>query len=134
MKPPRAPVSGAASAGALHSFGTKVARLGGSLLFNNFGCLFYTSWENQIHLMKQLCDAGFQDQVLISIDVTWTWNQAGVIEHEGAAEHPEAARRTFAYMAADTVPALLASGFSEDDIDGFLERNPRRFFSNSGNA
>jgi predicted metal-dependent phosphotriesterase family hydrolase len=84
--------------------------------------------------MKSLCDAGYMEKSLISIDVNWIWNQAGQIEFEAAAEHPEAARRTYGYMMTDTVPDLLKAGFTEEDIRTYLVDNPRRFFEQSGLA
>jgi phosphotriesterase-related protein len=108
-----------------------IAREGGWLLFNNFGCEFYTTWHDQVYLMKYLCDAGYMGKSLISIDVNWIWNASGQVEFEAAADHPEAARRTYAYMMTDTVPELLQSGFTEEDIRTYLVDNPRRFFEKS---
>ncbi len=109
-----------------------IARQGGSLLFNNFGFEFDTPWPDLTYLLHHLCDAGYQDKVLISVDCNWTWNQAGKIEFEAEARHPETARRTFAYMMTEAVPALLEAGFSEKDIHTFLVENPRRFFERAG--
>jgi phosphotriesterase-related protein len=109
-----------------------IARQGGSLLFNNFGFEWDTPWPDLTYLVHHLCDAGCQDKVLMSMDVNWTWNSAGQIEFEAAAQHPDAARRTYAYMMTDTVPALLAAGFTEKDIHTFLVDNPRQFFERAG--
>ena len=56
----------------------------------------------------------------------------GSIEFEAERDHPEAARRAFAYMLTDAEPALLGAGFSEAQIQTFLVDNPRRFFERSG--
>jgi phosphotriesterase-related protein len=109
----------------------EIARQGGSLLLNNFGCSFYTSPENEIYLMKHLCDAGLAEKILISIDVNWTWNQTGEIEFEEQANHPEAGRRTYAFMMTDTLPELLKSGFTEKDLQTFLVNNPQAFLGRS---
>jgi phosphotriesterase-related protein len=109
-----------------------IARMGGCLLLNNFGCEFFTKPEDEIYLMRHLCDAGYSEKVFISIDCNWTWNQAGKIEFEEEARHPEAGMRTYAYMMSNTVPDLMKSGFTEQDIQTFLVDNPRRFFSRSG--
>jgi phosphotriesterase-related protein len=106
----------------------EIARQGGSLLFNNFGFEHDTPWPDLTYLLHYLCDAGYQDKVLISIDVNWTWNKAGQIEFEAEAKYPECGRRTYAYMMTDAVPALLEAGFTEKDIHHFLVENPRRFF------
>lgn len=110
----------------------EIARQGGSLLFNNFGFEHDTPWPDLTYLLHHLCDAGYQDKVLISIDVNWTWNnQKGKIEFEAEAEHPECGRRTYAYMMTDSVPALLQAGFTEKDVHTFLVENPRKFFARS---
>jgi len=105
-----------------------IARQGGSLLFNNFGFEFDTPWPDLVYLVRHLCDAGYQRRVLMSVDSNWTWNAAGRVEFEAERDHPEAARRTFAYMMTDAVPALLQAGFTERDIRTFLVENPRAFF------
>jgi phosphotriesterase-related protein len=110
----------------------EIARLGGGILLNNFGCTFYTAPEHEIYLMKHLCDAGLQEKVLISIDCNWTWNKAGKIEFEEEANHPEAGERTYAFMMTDTVLELLKGGFTDQDLQAFLIDNPRKFFDRSG--
>jgi phosphotriesterase-related protein len=105
-----------------------IARQGGSLLFNNFGFEFDTPWPDLAYLLHHLCDAGYQDKVLISVDCNWTWNEEGKIEFEAERDHPDTARRTFAYMVTEAVPDLLEAGFTEQDVNTFLVENPRRFF------
>jgi len=106
----------------------EVTRLGGCLLFNNFGCEFFTRWTDLVYFLRYLCDGGYQDKLLMSIDCNWTWNSEGKIEFEAEAQHSEAGRRTFAYIMTETVPQLLEAGFSEGDTHTFLVANPRRFF------
>jgi phosphotriesterase-related protein len=110
----------------------KIARQGGSLLFNNFGFEWDTPWADMVYLFKHLCDAGLQEKILISMDTNWTWNKAGKIEFEAEADHPGAERRIYSYMITDAVPAFLAAGFTQADIDTFLVTNPSKFFSRSG--
>jgi phosphotriesterase-related protein len=111
------------------SYLEEIARQGGSLLFNNFGFEFDTPWSDLTYLLHHLCDAGYQDKVLMSVDCNWTWdNERNEIEFEAERDHPETARRTFAYMITDAVPALLAAGFTDQDIHTFLVENPRQFF------
>jgi phosphotriesterase-related protein len=111
---------------------TAITQQGGSLLFNNFGFEFDTPWEDLTFLVHHLCDAGYADKVLMSVDCNWTWNDEGRMEFEAERDHPECARRTFAYMMTDAVPALLEAGFDDGDIRTFLVDNPRRFFDQSG--
>ena len=91
-----------------------IARQGGSLLFNNFGFEFDTPWPDLTYLLHYLCDAGLQEKILMSVDCNWTWNEEGKMEFEAERDHPEAARRTFAYMMTKVVPDLLEGGFTEE--------------------
>jgi phosphotriesterase-related protein len=109
-----------------------IARQGGSLLFNNFGFEFDTPWPDLTYLLHHLCAAGYADRVLISVDCNWTWDEEGRVVFEAQRAHPETARRTYAYMMTDAVPALLEAGFTEGDIHTFLVENPRRFFERAG--
>jgi phosphotriesterase-related protein len=105
-----------------------IGREGGSMLFNNFGFEFDTPWPDLVYLIRYLCDKGYSNRVLISIDCNWEWKN-GRIVFEAAEAHPETAKRTYSYMITDAVPALLEAGFSAKEIHIFLVDNPRRFFS-----
>jgi predicted metal-dependent phosphotriesterase family hydrolase len=104
-----------------------IAREGGSMLFNNFGFEFDTPWPDLVYLLRHLCDQGCSNRILISIDCNWEWKK-GRIVFEAEEAHPETAKRTYAYMMTDAVPALLKAGFSAKEIEIFLVDNPRRFF------
>jgi len=104
-----------------------IAREGGSMLFNNFGFEFDTPWPDLVYLIRYLCDNGCSNRVLISIDCNWEW-KGGRIVFEAEEAHPETAKRTYAYMMTDAVPALRKAGFSDKEIHVFLVENPRRFF------
>jgi phosphotriesterase-related protein len=102
---------------------------GGSyLLFNNFSCPFYTTWTDMVYLLKFYCDKGFSDRILISEDTNWQWEDGKQV-FEMQNEHPDAARRTYAYMMTHEVPIMYDSGFSKHNLRTFLVENPRRFFS-----
>ncbi|MGH7958732.1 MAG: hypothetical protein ACREH8_17235 [Opitutaceae bacterium] len=107
---------------------TAIARDGGSLLFNNFGLVKHTPWPDLVFMLRQLCDRGHADRVLISVDFAWEW-LAGKPITQHAARYPEIQPRTCTYMMTDIVPALLKAGFSAQNIRTFLVDNPRRFFS-----
>lgn len=104
-----------------------IAREGGSMLFNNFGFEFDTPWPDLVYLIRYLCDKGFSNRVLISIDCNWEWKN-GRIVFEAEEAHPETAKRTYSYMMTDAMPALRKAGFSAGEIEVFLVANPRRFF------
>ncbi len=107
-----------------------IAREGGGLEVDTFGQEFYTKWVNLVYFLRALCDAGFADRIIISVDCNWHWeNGKKVFEGAGPPNFdPHAADRTYAYMITDAVPALLRAGFSRKEIQTFLVENPRRIF------
>ncbi len=104
-----------------------ITRDGGSLLFNNFGLTKDTPWVDLVYILRTLCDRGYANRILISVDSAWEW-KAGkpVIQH--AEKYPGNPDRTYAYMITEAVPALLKAGFSAQDMKTFLVDNPRRMF------
>ena len=101
---------------------------GSYLLFNNFSCEFYTPWEDMVFLIRYFCDKGYADRIMISEDCNWEWKYGKQV-FEAEEEHPEAAKRTYAYMLTHEVPMMLESGFTRDEIDTFLVTNPRNYFT-----
>lgn len=108
-----------------------IAKEGGYLEVDTFGQEFYTPWKDLVFLLRFICDAGYSNRIIVSIDSNWHWRNGKKI-FEGSDEpyfDPNAADRTFAYMITNAVPMLLKSGFSKQEIDTFLIGNPRQFFS-----
>ena len=108
-----------------------IAKEGGYLEVDTFGQEFYTPWSDLVSFLRTLCDAGFANKIIISIDSNWHWeNGKKVFEGSGAPNFdPYAANRTFSYMITDAVPKLLKSGFSMKEVNTFLVDNPRNYFS-----
>jgi phosphotriesterase-related protein len=107
-----------------------IAKDGGYMEFDTFGQESYTPWRDLVFLWRAICDAGFANRMLISMDCNWHWEHGSKI-FEGADKpnaDPDASRRTYAYMMTDAVPKLLKSGFSQKEIHTFLVDNPRRYF------
>jgi phosphotriesterase-related protein len=107
-----------------------IVKAGSYLEVDTFGQDFYTPWSELVSFLRSLCDAGYANRIIISIDSNWHWVGRDKVFEGAEAPHfdPDAAKRTFAYMATDAVPKLLKSGFSKKEIDTFLVENPRRFF------
>lgn len=105
-----------------------IVQHGAYLLFNNFSCEFYTPWEDMVYLIKYFCDKGFANRILISEDCNWEWNNGRQV-FEAQDEHPEVAKRTYAYMLEHEVPNMLNSGFTKEEITTFLVENPRNYFT-----
>lgn len=106
----------------------RITKGGGHLLFNNFGYEFDTPWEDLVYLIRLLCESGFREKVLTSVDCYWHWTNGKMVVNVDDV-HPETRKRTYAYMMTDAVPALLKAGFSAKDINAFLVDNPAKYFS-----
>lgn len=105
-----------------------IARQGGSLLFNNFHLEQINPWPDIVFLIKYLCDKGFSDKVLISMDWNFHITDRGQIEVEDEGKYPDTVVRVPSFLFTNTVPSLLKAGFTEDDIEQFLVRNPMQIF------
>jgi phosphotriesterase-related protein len=107
-----------------------IVKEGSSLEVDTFGQEFYTPWAELTSFLRSLCEAGYANRVIISIDCNWHWADGKKVFEGAEAPYfdPNASKRTYAYMMTDAVPALLKSGFSKKEIDTFLVENPRRFF------
>jgi phosphotriesterase-related protein len=104
-----------------------ITKDGGSLLFNNFGLTKDTPWPDLVFILRTLCDRGYANRILISVDSAWEWkDNKPVIQH--SEKYPGNPDRTYSYMITEAVPALLKAGFSAQDMKTFLVDNPRRMF------
>jgi len=80
---------------------------------------YYTD-ETQAKLIAALVEAGYQKQILLSMD-------AGRASYQTA--HSKGIAHGIAYMLTDFVPLLREVGVKEDAIEDILINNPARFFS-----
>ncbi|BBE16164.1 phosphotriesterase like protein [Aquipluma nitroreducens] len=109
-----------------------IVKAGGYLEVDTFGQNYYTPWDELVAFLRSLCDAGYANRIIVSVDSNWHWEKGRKI-FEGGGEpnfDPNASNRTFAYMMTDVVPMLLKAGFSMKEVNTFLVDNPRNFFSN----
>ncbi|MBZ5561970.1 MAG: hypothetical protein LAP13_06065 [Acidobacteriia bacterium] len=73
-----------------------IAREGGYLEVDTFGQEFYTKWVDLVYFLRALCDAGFANRIIISVDCNWQWEDGKKV-FEGAGPpnfDPHAAERT----------------------------------------
>jgi len=107
-----------------------IVKEGGYLLFNNFFQEFYTPWKDMVYLLRYFCDKGFSNRIFISMDTNWQWKDGKqVFEEEDGRDPVGASKRTYAYLLTNGLPDMRKAGFSKDEIDTFLVKNPRNFFS-----
>lgn len=106
----------------------RIVKGGGYLLFNNFSCEFYTPWKDLVYLIRYFCDKGYSNRIMISEDTNWEWMNNKVV-FEAEQQHPEAAKRTYAWMMTHEVPLMKQAGFTDQELKTFLIDNPRNYFS-----
>lgn len=106
----------------------RIAKGGGSMLFNNFGYEFDTPWEDLVYLIRFLCENGCSKNVLTSMDTYWHWKNGNIVFNVDDV-HPETRKKTYAYAITDAVPAMLKAGFSAKQVKQFLVENPAHIFS-----
>ena len=112
-----------------HDYQASLAARGAYVGFDRFGLEVFNSDANRMRNLKQMIDAGYRDQVIVSQDKVNCW--LGNIPGVGTAE--DIARIvpnwTMTHLFERIFPELLRMGVSQADLDALLLDNPRRFFS-----
>jgi phosphotriesterase-related protein len=107
----------------------EIARRGGALLFNNFGFEHDTPWNDLVFLIRYLVEKGFDNRVLISMDVNWIMHNNGLVELEAEDANPECRKRNYAYLFTHAIPALEKAGIAKEAIKKFLIDNPKNILT-----
>ncbi len=112
-----------------HAYQASLAARGAYVGFDRFGLEVFNSDANRMRNLKQMIDAGYRDQVVVSQDKVNCW--LGAIPGVGTAE--DIARMvpnwTMTHLFERIFPELLRMGVSQADLDTLLLDNPRRFFA-----
>lgn len=102
----------------------KVADQGSYLGMDRFGLRLSVSFEDRVETVLALARRGYLDRIVVSHDFSC---------HIDWFSHPDDRRHigedwSFTFFSDRVVPALLAGGLSERDVDTILVDNPRRHF------
>ena len=112
-----------------HAYQASLAARGAYVGFDRFGLEVFNSDETRMRNLKQMIDAGYRDQMMVSQDKVHCW--LGNIPGVGSAE--DIARIvpnwTMTHLFERIFPRLLEMGVAQADIDSILVENPRRFFT-----
>jgi phosphotriesterase-related protein len=102
-----------------------IADTGASLGYDRFNMVFYESDETRLRTLTTLLSEGYGDRVHLSHDASSFWDPA--------VGNPLFADEVLDYLhiSRTILPALLAAGISQEQIDQMLVENPRRFFTPS---
>jgi phosphotriesterase-related protein len=92
----------------------ELARKGVSLGFDHAGMINYAPDEWRVELIKALIERGFQDQIVLSMDVHRRsyWRCLGGIGYD--------------YLLRSFVPLMYQVGITEDQVHAMLVDNPKR--------
>ncbi len=112
-----------------HAYQASLAARGAYVGFDRFGLEVFNSDANRMRNLKQMIDAGYRDQMIVSQDKVNCW--LGNIPGVGSAD--DIARMvpnwTMTHLFERIFPELLRMGVAQADLDALLVDNPRRFFS-----
>ena len=111
-----------------HPYQASLAARGAYVGFDRFGLEVFNSDENRMRNLKQMIDAGYRDQVMVSQDKVncWLGNIPGVGSADDIAKIVP--NWTMTHLFERIFPRLLEMGVAQADIDSILVENPRRYF------
>ncbi len=111
-----------------HPYQASLAARGAYVGFDRFGLEVFNSDETRMRNLKQMIDAGYRDQVMVSQDKVncWLGNIPGVGSADDIAKIVP--NWTMTHLFERIFPRLLEMGVAQADIDSILVENPRRYF------
>ncbi|WP_433756258.1 phosphotriesterase family protein [Nocardia sp. CA-135398] len=102
---------------------TELADAGSLLGMDRFGLDVLLPFEDRIDTIVELVRRGYLDKVVIAHDAA-----CHIDWFDPEAKAQVAPRWNYRHISEDVIPALIARGLTDDDIDAILVRNPRRYF------
>ncbi len=117
-----------------HPYQASLAARGAYVGFDRFGLEVFNSDENRMRNLKQMIDAGYRDQMMVSQDKVscWLGNIPGVGSAEDIAKIVP--NWTMTHLFERIFPQLVAMGVAQADLDAILVENPRRFFAGQADS
>ncbi|MBF6332292.1 phosphotriesterase family protein [Nocardia transvalensis] len=105
---------------------TELADAGSFLGMDRFGLDVLLPFDVRIDTIVELVRRGYRDNIVISHDAACVFDWFDPDDNERVAP-----KWNYRHISEDAIPALLAKGLAEDDIDAILVRNPRRYFEDN---
>ena len=104
-----------------------IMKRGSYIGMDRFGIDVYLSTEKRVATIARLCELGHAGQMVIAHDASCyiDWFPQEALTNAMPNWH-------FRHISEDVLPALRASGVSEEQIRQMTVENPRRFFERSG--
>lgn len=82
--------------------------------FDTIGKINYLSEEKRIEYIKYLCDRGWENKILLSVDLT---RQSHLKDNDGIG---------YSYLIEKFVPKLVENGIGLEKVEKFLVKNPKK--------
>jgi phosphotriesterase-related protein len=101
---------------------SSLADAGFLLGMDRFGIDTILGFEERVGIVVELCRRGYAGSMVLSQDA------ACYIDWVAPDLKPFLPNWHYQHVLADVVPALLAAGVTQDQVDQMLIGNPRRFF------
>lgn len=102
----------------------------GSLLgMDRFGIDRYLTTEDRVGVVAELCRRGYADRMVLSHDASCYIDWIAGETYVG-----DMPNWHYLHISRDVIPALLAQGVSEDQLETMLHDTPRRFFETSASG
>lgn len=97
---------------------SEIAKTGAYVEFDGPSKVKYAPDSARIEMLKRLCDAGYEDRILISGDM----GRKSYLTAYGGGPG-------FGFLLEKFVPRLFVEGFTKELIDKFFKKNPARYLS-----
>ncbi len=97
---------------------SQIAKAGAYIEFDGPSKVKYAPDSARVEMLKRLCDAGFEDRILISGDM----GRRSYLTAYGGGPG-------FGFLLGKFVPRLLAEGFTQKLVDKFFKVNPARYLA-----
>lgn len=105
------------------SYLMQIADAGSLLGMDRFGLDVLLPYDDRIATLVKLIRGGYAGSIVIAHDAS-----CFIDWFDPELKRQAVPRWNFRHISEDVLPALLAAGVSEDDIDTILVKNPRRYF------
>jgi phosphotriesterase-related protein len=105
----------------------KLCDRGSFIGMDRFGIDIYLSMDKRVATIKKMCDLGYAGQMVLSHDTSchFDWVDPPLREKIIPNWH-------FNHIPDDVIPALLAAGVTEEQLNSMTVDNPRRIFERQG--
>jgi phosphotriesterase-related protein len=117
-----------------HPYQASLAARGAYVGFDRFGLEVFNSDASRMRNLKQMIDAGYRDQVMVSQDKVNCF--LGNIPGVGTPQDVDriVPNWTMTHLFERIFPELLRMGVAQADLDAILLENPRRYFAGDAPA